>query len=218
MLYLFKNSQLITGLFILFLGFNASVFAETVSDIGVKPSTENTLEAKDVVLVFQDELLSVMKQGVELGYKGRYQKLEPAIVKSHDLEKIARIVVGKEWKGFSEEQKQKLTEVFSRLSIASYAHNFKDFSGESFEYLSEDETARGGRIVHSELVLPKDKNVKFDYMLKKKAGNWLIINVIANGVSDLALKRSEYTSILKREGFEALIAKISEKIDNYANQ
>jgi phospholipid transport system substrate-binding protein len=202
----------------LFLGFSASIFAETVSDIDVKLNTEKILEAKDVVLIFQDELLSIMKQGEELGFKGRYQKFEPAIVKSHDLAKVARIVVGKEWKGFSEEQKQKLTDVFSRLSIASYAHNFKSYSGESFEYLSEDETARGGRIVHSVFVLPKDKNVKFDYMLKEKAGKWLIINVIANGVSDLALKRSEYTSILKREGFEALIAKISEKIDNYTNQ
>jgi phospholipid transport system substrate-binding protein len=53
-------------------------------------------------------------------------------------------------------------------------------------------------------------------MLKKKGDNWRIINIIANGVSDLALKRSEYTSVLKREGFDDLIAKINEKIDNYA--
>ncbi|MCK5828757.1 MAG: ABC transporter substrate-binding protein [Methylococcales bacterium] len=215
---LIKNRKLITGLFVFFLGFNASVYAEKTSKIDSAVNTEKALEAKDVVLLFQDTLLGVMKKGAELGFKGRYQALEPAIVKSHDLAKVARIVVGKEWKSFSQEQKQKLNEVFSRLSIASYAHNFKGFSGESFEYLSEDETARGGRIIHSVFVLPEDKNVKFDYMLKKKAGNWLIINVIANGVSDLALKRSEYTSILKREGFEALIAKISEKIDNYTNQ
>jgi phospholipid transport system substrate-binding protein len=55
-------------------------------------------------------------------------------------------------------------------------------------------------------------------MLKKKGDNWKIINIIANGVSDLALKRSEYTSILERDGFEALIAKMNEKIDNYSKQ
>ena len=157
-----------------------------------------------------------MKQGETLGYKGRYEKLESVVVSSHDLTKIARIVVGKEWKKFTNEQKIKLTDIFSRLSIATYAYNFKSYSGESFRYLSEDETARGGVIVHSVLVLPEDKDVKFDYMLKKKGDNWRIINIIASGVSDLALKRSEYTSVLKREGFEALIAKIQEKIDNYA--
>jgi phospholipid transport system substrate-binding protein len=60
--------------------------------------------------------------------------------------------------------------------------------------------------------------VKFDYQMKKKDEGWQIINIIADGVSDLALKRSEYTSILSRDGFDVLIAKITEKIDNYAAQ
>ena len=106
--------------------------------------------------------------------------------------------------------------MFSRLSVSAYAYNFKEFSGESFEYVSEDQTARGGIIVHTIFILPEDKDVKFDYMLKKVGNNWRIINIIANGVSDLALKRSEYTSVLKRQGFDALIVKINEKIDNYA--
>jgi phospholipid transport system substrate-binding protein len=55
-------------------------------------------------------------------------------------------------------------------------------------------------------------------MLKEKGNSWRIINIIANGVSDLALKRSEYTTILQREGFDALINKINEKIDNYSKQ
>jgi len=44
------------------------------------------------------------------------------------------------------------------------------------------------------------------------------MNIIADGVSDLALKRSEYTSVLSREGFDALIAKMNEKIESYAAQ
>ena len=54
--------------------------------------------------------------------------------------------------------------------------------------------------------------------MKKKGDDWRIINIIANGISDLALKRSEYTSILKREGFEVLLAKISDKIKLYSSQ
>ena len=174
--------------------------------------------AKQVVESFQTELISVMKQGKELGFKGRYDKLSVAIAKSHDLTKIARVVVGKEWAKLSEEQQQKLVDVFSQLRIASYAYNFKSFSGESFKFASEEETMRGGAVIHAYLLIPGDKDVKFDYMLKKKGESWRIINIIANGVSDLALKRSEYTSILERDGFEALITKINEKIDNYSKQ
>jgi phospholipid transport system substrate-binding protein len=179
---------------------------------------EGAATARQVVEKFQAELIEVMKNGKQLGYAGRYEKLKDPVSNSHDLTKIARIVIGKEWEKLTEDQQQKLVDVFSRLSIASYAHNFKEYSGESFVFDSEEETARGGVVVHSHLVIPGEKDVKFDYMLKEKGPSWRIINIIANGVSDLALKRSEYTAILQREGFDALIAKINEKIDNYSKQ
>ena len=200
-----KNMKLAV-VFIFCLFATANAFAEA----------ESGATAKQVVDKFQTELIAVMKNGKQLGYAGRYDKLYGPVSDSHDLTKIARIVVGKEWEKLSEAQQQKLTDVFARLSVASYAHNFKDYSGESFVFDSEEETTRGGVVVHSHFIIPDDKPVKFDYMLKEKGNSWRIINIIANGVSDLALKRSEYTTILQREGFDALIVKINEKIDNYS--
>jgi len=181
-------------------------------------SQEESATARQIIDKFQTELIHVMKEGKKLGYAGRYEKLEPAVVNSHDLSKIARIVVGKEGEKLTEEQQKKLADVFTRISVASYAHNFKDFSGEEFIIDSEEETKNGGVVIHSHLTIPDDKPVKFDYMLKEKGASWRIINIIANGVSDLALKRSEYTAILQRDGFDALISQINEKIDNYAKQ
>ena len=181
-------------------------------------SQEESATARQIIDKFQTELIHVIKDGKKLGYAGRYEKLEPAVVNSHDLPKIARIVVGKEGEKLTEEQQKKLADVFTRISVASYAHNFKDFSGEEFIIDSEEETKNGGVVIHSHLTIPDDKPVKFDYMLKEKGASWRIINIIANGVSDLALKRSEYTAILQRDGFDALISQINEKIDNYAKQ
>jgi len=172
--------------------------------------------AKQVVETFQTELIDVMKQGKSLGYTGRYQKLYEAVTKSHDLNKIVRIVVGKEWEKLTETQQQTLIDTFSKFSVASYAHNFKEYAGESFVFDSEEQTARGGIVIHARFKIPDEKDVKFDYMLKEKGDSWQIINVIANGVSDLALKQTEYSNILQQQGFDALIAKINEKIDNYS--
>ena len=193
------------GLIFLLFTVSASVYADEIT-------------ARQVVEEFQNELIAVMKQGKELGFKGRYEKLDIAVKKSHDLPKIARIIVGKQWEELSQEQQAKLEKAISQLSVSAYAHNFKDFSGEAFSFLSEEETGRGGVVVHTNLHIPSEKDVKFDYMMKKKDEGWQIINIIADGVSDLALKRSEYTSVLSKDGFDALIAKITEKIDNYAAQ
>ena len=58
--------------------------------------------------------------------------------------------------------------------------------------------------------------VSLDYILHLAGNEWRIINVIANGVSDLALKRADYTSYLKGKGFDALLAKLNEKIAQYS--
>lgn len=197
----------------LFLGF--AIFWLMSATISVKAEEQT---ARQVVEDFQNQLLAVMKQGKELGFKGRYDKLDGLIKKTHDLPKIARIVIGKQWEELTPEQQAKMESAFSQLSISAYAHNFKEFSGESFNFLSEEETGRGGVVIHTELLIPGEKSVKFDYMMKKKDEGWQIINIIADGVSDLALKRSEYTSVLSRDGFDVLINKINEKISNYAKQ
>ncbi len=203
-------------MFIKYKYFFISAFLLLGSFVTQAEDLEQELSAREVVANFQAQLLDTMKNGKKLGFDGRYKELTEPVVKSHDLTKIARIVVGREWKKLTDEQKQQLVDVFSRLSIASYAHNFKDFSGEQFEVVSEEQTPRGGVIVHTLLKIPGEKDVKLDYQMKKKGNEWRIINIIANGVSDLALKRSEYTSILKREGFDALLEKISGKIEQYS--
>jgi len=197
-------TKIIFGILLLFSAMHTSIcFADELS-------------ARQVIEEFQNELLAVMKQGKELGFKGRYEKLDAAVKKSHDLPKIARIVVGKQWEELSVQQQATLEKVFTQLSISAYADSFKEYAGETFSFISEEETGRGGVVIHSNLHIPGDRDVKFDYMMKKKDDGWRIINIIADGVSDLAVKRSEYTTVLTKQGFDALISKITEKIDKYA--
>ncbi len=172
--------------------------------------------ARQVVEVFQGHLLEAMKSGKRIGYAGRYEKLFNPVAQSHDLEKIARIIVGREWEKLTKDQQHTFVDVLIRLSVSSYAHNFRDYNGESFVFESLEETGKGGVVVRSLFKIPNDKDVKFDYMLKQNGDTWRIINIIANGVSDLALRRTEYTSVLQREGFDALIKRLNEKIDNHS--
>jgi phospholipid transport system substrate-binding protein len=65
---------------------------------------------------------------------------------------------------------------------------------------------------------PNDENVKLDYRLRAADGGWKIVDVYLNGtVSELALRRSEYSSLIKRKGLEALLAALDERIDSLAS-
>ncbi len=172
--------------------------------------------ASAVVEGFQAVLLKVMKQGKQLGYEGRYAQLAPAVKASHDLRTITQIAAGRYWGQLSDEQKDRLVEAFGRLGIATYASEFTSYAGETFKTISEDRTTQDDTIVHTVLTDPSGDDTHLDYILRRTEGGWRIINVIANGVSDLALRRAEFTSILRRDGFDALIAKLEQKIAQHS--
>jgi phospholipid transport system substrate-binding protein len=58
--------------------------------------------------------------------------------------------------------------------------------------------------------------VRFDYLLHRSEGRWTILNIVADGVSDLATKRAEYRSVLKARGLDGLIRKLRDQIARYA--
>jgi len=172
-------------------------------------------EAADVVGQFQSVLLSVMKDADVLGFKGRLRRLEPAVKQSHDLPRVARLTIGRGWRSLNRQQKLRFIDTFTRLVVATYAHQFDAWSGESFHIRSVQPLRRGRWMVRTELIKSSGKRVHLDYVLYYRKGGWRMINIIADGVSDLALKRAEYSSVMGREGFDHLVALLESKIAQY---
>jgi phospholipid transport system substrate-binding protein len=158
-----------------------------------------------------------MKNAKHLGYKGRSAKLEPIIKETHEFGAIAQIVLGSHWKDLSDEQKKSFVDKLTDLSIATYAAQFNDYGGEEFKYESEQGGKSNRITLRYELVAPKEKPVKFEYVLGQFNGEWVIINIVVDGISDLALKKAQYTSVIEREGFTSLLNKLNQKIIDYAN-
>jgi phospholipid transport system substrate-binding protein len=184
--------------------------------LSVPAAASATDPAAKVVEKIHAELLTVMKQAKALGYKGRYQLLAPVVTSSYDLPFISKVVVGRYWNEFSPEQQEQFVKTFTNLSIATYANQFNGYSGERFKTISAEESKKGRILIKTVLVKSNGEEVELDYILHQNEHQWQIINVIAQGVSDLSLKRAQYTSLLKKEGFDALLNKLNEKIKQYA--
>jgi len=181
------------------------------ADSGTSPSATNP-PPRELVDALQGALMAAMKEGDKLNYRQRYDRLSPVITRSLDLEFIARLSISKQWKDLSDEQRRRFQDTFKRLSIGTYAANFKEYEGETWQVVSDRKMPRGRVLVRSVLQLPKEKPRTFDYVLRQHKGQWRIINILVDGVSDLALKHAEYGKVMKAEGFDALIAKLDEKI------
>ncbi|MDD5033584.1 MAG: HpnM family protein [Methylococcaceae bacterium] len=178
---------------------------------------EEQTGAKQTVDKLNGALIEVMKNAKQLGYKGRYKKLEPVVKETHEFDAIAQIALGSHWKALNDEQKRNFVDKLTDLSIATYAAQFNGYAGEEFKFESEQSMKSNRVTLRYMLTAPKEKPVKFEYILGQSEGVWTIINIVVDGISDLALKKAQYTSVMEREGFESLLNKLSQKITDYNN-
>jgi phospholipid transport system substrate-binding protein len=160
-----------------------------------------------------EALIDVMKNAKTLGYEGRAAKLTPVIPRYFDVAFMAEKSVGLYWKKATETERTRYLEAFLRFMVANYAGQFDGYTGQSFQTLGEDPARMDTKIVRSKLIDPGDEDVELNYRMHEVDGSWKIIDVYLDGtVSELALRRSEFSGIVKRENFDALITALDQKI------
>ena len=155
-----------------------------------------------------------MKDGPSLGFEGRSERLAPAIHRAFDLPLMTRLMVGPQWVNLTPVQQQQLVAAFSDFSVATYASRFDDYSGERFS-VDPNATATGsGVIVRSKLIKTDGEKVEIDYLMRDVGGDgaFHIVDVYLSGtVSELATRRSEFSSVLRRGGADALVDLLQKK-------
>ena len=155
---------------------------------------------------FYEILLDTMQRGRQLGLKGRYEKLAPVLSKTYDLASMARIAVGSSWNGLSAQKQLEIVNAFTRMTVATYASRFDDFSGERFEISQTVDQPNGDKIVKTHIIQTNGKTVALNYLMRKSGVEWKIMDVYLDGViSELASRRSEFGAVLKSGGPDALV-------------
>jgi phospholipid transport system substrate-binding protein len=166
------------------------------------------------VRTFYDSLLTVMKRANELGIRGRYDKLAPAIRGTFDLAAMTRIAVGPDWNSFPSEQQAALIDSFTRMTNATYASRFDGYSGERFEVDPIPEARNSGRIVRTKLIQSTGEPIALNYLMRGEGENWKVVDVYLSGtISELATRRSEFGAILKSGGPNALIESLRQQAE-----
>ena len=141
----------------------------------------------------------------------RYRALEPLIKATHDLPYIAEFALRRQWAELNEPDRARYIAAFERLSIMTYASRFKKVTADTFKVGSAPQIEVDRARISAAIARPSDGDVTLDYQLQRRGDEWKIINIIADGVSDLALKRAEYQRVLASGGIDDLIRHIDEQ-------
>jgi len=153
---------------------------------------------------FHQLLLDVMKS---VNGSEKEQLLRPRVVDFFDVATISRISLGRTWKKLTIEQQLLFVEVLSELIAVTYADRFRSYDGQRFS-IDESEIVKKGVIIKTTIFKGDTELAKLNYYFR----NGQVFNVVANGISDLSLRRAEYGSIIKEEGYDVLLEQIQNKI------
>lgn len=181
--------------------------------VPMHPVHAEPADATETVRGFYGVLLRTMQEGRELGPQGRYSMLEPAIAKTFDITFMAQAAVGPAWSRLSESQQERLTAAFKRYVVATYADNFDDYGGQALLVTGEKE-ASYGRVVESRITRKDGSPIELNYLVAQDGAGWRIRDVyMAGTISQTAVRRSQFVSILSRSGFDGLIQLLQDKAD-----
>ena len=189
------------------------VAASLALPILAKPASVQAADPEDSVHNLYDALLGTMKEGRVLGESGRYARIDPLIHRLFDIPFMVRLAVGTSWATLSPAQQQQVTAAFGRFISATYADRFDSYSGQQLEVTGR-QSAGSSVIVKTRMLKAGGEAVNVEYLTRQNGGAWQITDVYLDGsISQLATQRSEFGAILRREGFDGLIAMLHRKVD-----
>jgi phospholipid transport system substrate-binding protein len=167
----------------------------------------------EAVRGFYGALLGTMQAGPSLGPNGRYQRLAPAVARVFDIPLMARLATGPGWTGLSPGEQQQVVAAFGRYVAATYADRFDSYSGERLEVTGQRQ-AGGNVVVQTRIVKADGDPVAIDYLMHQTGNGWQVADVYLDGtISQLAVQRSEFDAILRRQGVAGLVARLNQKAD-----
>ena len=163
--------------------------------------------------MLDDALLSVMKKGQATPLEQRFATLAPVVDRAFDLPLILRISVGQAWSTLPRAQQDQLLASFRRYTITSYVTSFNGFDGERFELLPDVRDLGSSLVVPTRIVPRTGDPTRIDYVMRKNAGSWRIVDVMLDGsVSRLALQRSDFRSSIQPGDASRLIARLQANV------
>ena len=181
------------------------IFAESAAALAVNP--------QDNVRGFYDTLLTTMRNGPTLGQSGRYARLAPVVDRVFDVPSMTRLAVGPTWATLPLAQQQQLIDAFRHYVAATYADRFDSYSGQQLQVTGE-RPYNADVIVQTKIVKSDGDTTTLDYLMHQNQGSWQISDVFLDGtISQLAIQRSEFHSILRREGVDGLVMALNRKVD-----
>ena len=186
------------------IGLMASLAMGSVSFAGSEITGKLKSTIDKVIAIVKDENLKKDKQS-------RRVALRKAIDERFNYRQMVMRSLAKNWDPRSDQERQQFISLFKSLLENSYASKLESYSDEKINYLSEVIKGKYA-LVKTEVVRPSS-TIAVDYKLIQENGDWQVYDFVIEGVSMIRNYRSQFTKIIRKDSYEVLVQKLTDKIN-----
>ena len=125
-----------------------------------------------------------------------------------DWAEMARRALGRHWQTRTDAERQEFVPLFRNLLERTYATRIERYNGEQITYTGE--SIEGDQAtVRTKILDRTNRELPIDYrMVRGPDRQWLIYDVLIEGVSLVANYRSQFDQIIRTASYERLVEKL----------
>ncbi|HZF77682.1 MAG TPA: ABC transporter substrate-binding protein [Acetobacteraceae bacterium] len=159
----------------------------------------DTARATAFIQATGEELVSVINAaGVPI--EQRRQRVAAILRRAVDVEGVGRFILGRYWRTATPEQQQEYLQLFEETLIHNLASRFGEYQGVRFALGRNQSRTEEDALVSTVVERPGMAPFSLDWRVADVGGQPRVVDVIAEGTSLRLTQRSEYASVISRNG------------------
>jgi ABC-type transporter MlaC component len=167
--------------------------------------------ATDYLRAKQDVVIGLLKQPQSAA---RDQKIDNELTALIDYDEIARVSLGQsEWDKHTDAERTKFTGLLKQILQNNYRKNLNQTLYYDISYTDETAVGSDFRVTTEakNTKAPRDPVVTIQYVLRKHGVGYIVVDVLPEGSSQAKQFNKDFTKIIKNDGWDKLIEKLTEK-------
>lgn len=173
------------------------------------------LGPEELVKKLTSDVMSTIKTDKDLAAGDKRKALQLAeekILPHIDFQEATRLAVGRAWRDATPEQRKKLVDEFRSMLVRTYSNALEGYQGQEMKVLpSRNKAGDNEATVRNQFTRGGGKPVPIDYQMRKTDSGWKIYDITVEGISLVLTYRSEFDQVVKQEGIDGLIKRLSQK-------
>lgn len=157
------------------------------------------------------EVVAMVKD-TSLDQIARRDRMRTSIASRFDFNTMSRSILAQNWKKASDQQRSRFIVLLRTLLEDTYMAAIESYTSEQINF--GNEKIKGKRaVVNVSILLTSGAEAPLLFKLRDKNGEWIVYDVVIEGVSLVSTFRSNFGSIVKREGVDGLLDRLEQKME-----